>query len=195
MDCAFHHERQGRPGEPPGGVGGAPYGAAPGAGQVGGAAVLGCTRVGNTGVSFSTPRGRGECGPSRGRARRVGILVVPGLRGRSFSCAWVPTTSFSRVATSWGMSLGSGVLAPFSLSRISVQDKRYSSLLVEQLPNSIVWLKVEKNDNREELGKTFDLLVCWWRRRKENTEQNSWRGVFVAETQDCIDLCFYCNPT
>jgi hypothetical protein len=93
--------------------------------------VLGCTRVGATDVSFSTPRGRGECGPSRGRARRVGIPVVPGVRGRPFTSASVPRTSFSRVATSWGTSFGSGVLAPFSLSRISVQDKRYSSLLVE----------------------------------------------------------------
>lgn len=72
----------------------------------------------------------GECEPGRGKVRRVGIPVTPGLSGGSFSCASVPATSLPRVATSgvgWGASLTSGVLAPFSSYRISLPDKRYIS--------------------------------------------------------------------
>lgn len=69
MDCAFHHARQGRPGEPPGGVGGAPCGAVPGAGQVGGAAALGCARVG----AFPRLAGLGSTGQAEGRRGESGF--------------------------------------------------------------------------------------------------------------------------
>lgn len=95
----FSHPRHGRPAEPPGGVGGAPRGAVPGAGQVGGAAAAArrCARVLALSVSFSAPRGPEECGPGRGKVRRVGIPVAPGL---PFKAPRTPATSLLGVATS-----------------------------------------------------------------------------------------------
>lgn len=61
-----------------------------------------CARVRALSVSFSAPRGPGECEPGRGKVRRVGIPVTPGLSGGSFSCVSVPATSLPRVATSGG---------------------------------------------------------------------------------------------
>lgn len=72
MDCTFHHARHGRPGEPPGGVGGAPRGAAPGAGQVGGAAARGCARIGATVSAFQRLAGLGSAGQAEGRRGESG---------------------------------------------------------------------------------------------------------------------------
>lgn len=152
------------------------------------------------GVSFSTPRGPGKCGPGRGKAGRVGIPVVPGLRGQPFRPCDILFQGGDLVGLVARLRCVGAVL---TLSHFCTRQKVHFSLnafLVVQLPNPIVRLYCaieggEKETTERSQGKRLIFSFVGGEREKKIVSRIAGEGFSRPKLGVVLTWCFYCNST